>query len=141
MRQIITSIAITLLLTGCATVADHKQAVSNDADSKLTLGTAQRTIKEGMSQGDVLKALGSPNMATKDRAGVETWVYDKFSTDTAYSTSAGGVAGLVIGSGGAGIGSGSQSSGATSRTQRTLTIIIKFENSAVKEFTYNATAF
>lgn len=93
-----------------------------------------------MSQGDVLKALGSPNMATKDRTGVETWVYDKFSTDTAHSTSTGGVVDLVIGSDGAGVGSGSQSGGATSRTQRTLTITIKFENAVVKEFTYNKTA-
>jgi hypothetical protein len=80
-------------------------------------------------------------MVTKDKSGIETWIYDKFSTDLAYSTSSGGVAGLVIGSNGAGLGSVSQAAGAANRTQRTLTIIIKFENSAVKEFTYNSTAF
>jgi hypothetical protein len=130
-----------LVLVGCANVADHRQALKDSSEQKLTLGTAQQTIKVGMSQGDVASALGSPNMVTKDKSGIETWIYDKFSTDVAYSTSSGGVAGLVIGSSGAGLGSLSQASGASNRTQRTLTIIIKFENAVVKEFTYNSTAF
>lgn len=133
--------ALILCVTGCANVADHRQAVQNNSDQKLTLGTAQRTIKVGMPQSEVATALGSPNMVTKDRNGIETWIYDKFSTDTAYSTSSGGVAGLVIGTGGAGLGGGSQAAGASSRTQRTLTIIIKFQDDLVKEFTYNSTAF
>lgn len=138
-------LGIALLVTGCANVADHRQALRDSSDEKLTLGVAQREIKVGMSQPDVAKALGSPNMVTKDKDGVETWIYDKISTDNAYSTSSGGIAGLVLsggnGVGGGGFGSTSQSSGASSRTQRTLTIIIKFKNSAVSEFTYNSTAF
>jgi hypothetical protein len=54
------------------------------------------------------------------------------------------MAGLVLGTGaiiGGGVGSTSQASGASSRTQRTLTIIIKFKKSAVSEFTYNSTSF
>jgi len=125
--------------------ADHRNALRDSSDEKLTLGVAQREIREGMSQAEVAKALGSPNMVTKDRSGVETWIYDKVSTETAYSTSKNGVAGLVLGggsgAGAAGIGSASQASGATSRTQRTLTIIIKFKDSAVSEFTYNSTSF
>ena len=137
----ISFVALALALVGCANVADHRQALKDSSEQKLTLGTAQRTIKVGMSQAEVASALGSPNMVTKDKSGIETWIYDKFSTDVAYSTSSGGVAGLVIGSAGAGLGSASQASGASNRTQRTLTIIIKFENAAVKEFTYNSTAF
>jgi len=61
------------------------------------------------------------------------------------STSTGGISGLILGFGGGLAGGGgagvNQSSGASSRTQRTLTIIIKFADSAVKEFTYNSTSF
>jgi hypothetical protein len=130
---------------GCMTAADHRQAVRDSGDEKLTLGIAQREIKVGMSQADVARCLGSPNMVTKDREGVETWIYDKVSTEIAYSTSKNGIAGLVLGGasavGGAGFGSSSQESGAASRNQRTLTIIIKFKNYALSEFTYNSTSF
>lgn len=137
----IAGITLILGLVGCANVADHRKALENSSEQKLTLGTAQRTITQGMAQADVVAALGSPNMVTKDKEGIETWIYDKFSTDAAYSTSSGGVAGVVIGASGAGLGSASQSAGASSRTQRTLTIIIKFQDSRVKEFSYNSTAF
>ena len=132
-------------LSGCMTVADHRQGLRDSGDEKLTLGIAQREIRVGMSPSEVAKALGSPNMVTKDRDGIETWIYDKVSTETAYSTSRNGVAGLILGggsgAGGAGLGSSSQASGASSRTQRTLTIIIKFKDAAVSEFTYNSTSF
>jgi outer membrane protein assembly factor BamE (lipoprotein component of BamABCDE complex) len=128
-------------LTGCTSVGDHRQAVKDSSEQKLTLGVAQRQINVGMSQADVATALGSPNMVTKDKDGVETWIYDKFSTEFAYSTSSGGITGLVLGPSGAGVGGVSQAGGASSRTQRTLTIVIKFQNAQVKEFTYNATSF
>jgi len=134
-----------LFLSGCMSAADHRQSLRDSSDEKLTLGVAQREIKNGMSQADVAKVLGSPNMVTRDKDNTETWIYDKVSTETAYSTSKGGVAALVLGGGGGvggiGAGSASQATGATSRTQRTLTIIIKFKNNAVSEFTYNATSF
>lgn len=138
-------IPILLVLNGCANVADHRKALDDSSEQKLTLGVAQKEIKPGMSQADVAKALGSPNMVTKDKDGIETWIYDKVSTDYAYSTSTGGISSLILGWGGSvagGVGgSSSRSSGASSRTQRTLTIIIKFSDSVVKEFTYNATSF
>lgn len=134
-----------MTLNGCASVGDHRKALNESSEQKLTLGVAQKEIKAGMSQADVAKALGSPNMVTKDKDGVETWIYDKVSTDYAYSTSSGGISALVLGGVGsvlAGVGGGeNRSSGASSRTQRTLTIIIKFTDSVVKEFTYNATSF
>lgn len=139
--KIILGLVALISLVGCANVTDHRKALDNSSEQKLTLGTAQRTITQGMAQGDVVAALGSPNMVTKDKEGIETWIYDKFSTDAAYSTSSGGVAGLVIGASGAGFGNASQAAGASSRTQRTLTIIIKFKDARVKEFTYNSTAF
>ena len=142
-----TALAVVLLtiLSGCQTATDHRAAVRDPSEQKLTLGTAQREIRNGMSQAEVAKALGSPNMVTRDRSGIETWIYDKISTEYFYSTSSGGVVGLIIGStgnvGGGAIGSTTQSSGANTRTQRTLTIIIKFKDGQVDEFTYNATSF
>lgn len=134
-----------ILISACANVGDHRKSLDNSSEQKLTLGVAQKEIKVGMSQADVAKALGSPNMVTKDKDGIETWIYDKVSTDYAYSTSSGGVSGLIFGLGGGVLGGGgantNQSSGASSRTQRTLTIIIKFADAAVKEFTYNSTSF
>jgi outer membrane protein assembly factor BamE (lipoprotein component of BamABCDE complex) len=145
MRHIFISGLLVIGLAGCMTAAQHRQDLRDSSDEKLTLGVAQREIKNGMSQADVAKVLGSPNMVTRDKDNIETWIYDKVSTETAYSTSKGGVAALVLGGGGGagGIGAGgaSQATGATSRTQRTLTIIIKFKNNAVSEFTYNATSF
>jgi len=129
-----------VIVSGCA-VADHRQALRDSSEQKLTLGVAQREIKAGMSQAEVARALGSPNMVTKDRDGVETWIYDRVSSDFAYSTGSGALAGLIIGGSGGGLGGGSQSAGASSRTQRTLTIVIKFADSVVKEFTYNSTSF
>lgn len=132
-------------LSGCTTVAEHRKALDDSSEQKLTLGVAQKEIKPGMSQADVAKALGSPNMVTRDKDGIETWIYDKISTDYAYSSSSGGISSLILGFGGnvaGGVGGSSErSSGASSRTQRTLTIIIKFTDSVVKEFTYNATSF
>ena len=134
-----------MILAGCATVADHRKELEDSSEQKLTLGVAQREIREGMSQADVAKVLGSPNLVTKDKENVETWIYDKVSTDYAYSTSSGGLSGLVLGGSGSvgGLvgGSTSRSSGASSRTQKTLTIIIKFTKSQVSEFSYNATSF
>ena len=136
---------LALLLAGCETVGDHRKALDDSSEQKITLGVAQKEIKVGMSQGDVAKALGSPNMVTKDKDSIETWIYDKVSTDYAYSTSSGGLSSLILGFGSGvagGLGGGaSKHTGAASRTQRTLTIIIKFNKSEVSEFTYNATSF
>jgi len=136
---------LAVLLTGCETAGNHRKALDDSSEQKITLGVAQKEIKVGMSQGDVAKALGSPNMVTKDKDSIETWIYDKVSTDYAYSTSSGGLSSLILGFGSGvagGLGGGvSKNTGATSRTQRTLTIIIKFNKAEVSEFTYNATSF
>lgn len=132
-----------LMLSGCMTAGDHRQAVQN-TDDKLTVGVVQKEIKEGMSGADVAMALGSPNMVTKDKAGVETWIYDKVSTEFVHSSSSGGVSSLILGLGAVvgGVGGGySSSSGASSQTQRTLTIIIKFIEGEVSEYTYHASSF
>lgn len=99
----------------------------------MTLGTVQQSIHKGMTQSQVIEALGSPNMVTRDKDGVETWVYDKSSTTVATSHSS--VYGTVILLGA----TAGQSAGVTS--QRTLTLILKFKDAVLSDFTYRYTSF
>lgn len=144
--NIVTSLVIIALLQGCVTAAGHRDAIRDDAGSKITVGKVQSEVRVGMSGADVVGVLGSPNIVTTDEERREVWVYDKFSTETIYSTSSGGVSVLVL----AGIGnvlagavpSVSNSSGASSKTQRTLTIIIKFDkDKKVRDFAYHSSSF
>lgn len=97
---------------------------------KMTLGTVQREITIGMSSAAVVEALGSPNVVTTDEQRREVWVYDKIATDVA--ASGGGWTLLLLG----------QSAGAASKSQRTLTIIIKFdEDKKVRDFAYHISRF
>lgn len=115
------------LLAGCATTQTSAPA------GTLTLGAVQRSVHKGMSQSEIVNALGSPNMVTRDKNGVETWVYDKSSTTfTSVHTDAYGT--LLL----AGV-SGGQASATSS--QRTLTLIIKFKDAVVSDFTYRSTSF
>ncbi len=88
-----------------------------------------------MTNADVVGALGSPNMVTTDEARREVWVYDKIFTETVSSGSSGGFNAIIFG----GYSSGA---GAASTTQRTLTVIVKFdENSKVRDFAYRSSSF
>jgi len=116
----------------------------------MTVGVVQKEIRAGMSQADVATALGSPNIVTRESDGKETWIYDKIATEASYSRDSGG-AGGIAGAGGItgttlllGIfgGNYSKDSGATSTTQKTLTVIIKFNKDAkVETFSYHASKF
>ncbi|GKS58399.1 hypothetical protein YTPLAS18_19260 [Nitrospira sp.] len=103
-------------------------------EDRLTVGKVQGEIKVGMSAAHVAELLGSPNIVTTDDKRREVWIYDKVSTDrvdTASST----YAGLII------LG-GSSSDRSSSQRQRTLTIIIKYdEEKKVRDFAYNSTQF
>jgi outer membrane protein assembly factor BamE (lipoprotein component of BamABCDE complex) len=99
-----------------------------------------------MSGAEVAAALGSPNIVSTDERGREVWIYDRIATDRVYSTSSGGVLALILGGGshvgGGGGGNFGMSSGANSTSQRTLTIIIKFdEQGKVREFAYHSSRF
>lgn len=138
-------IVATVALSGCMSAAEHRASVESSDDAmKITVGTVQKQIKKGMSAKDVAAVLGSPNIVTSENDG-ESWIYDKVSTDYAYSSSSGGVNALVFGVGTstpAGIGgSGSASAGASTMTQRTLTIIITFKAGVVSDFSYHASKF
>jgi hypothetical protein len=98
------------------------------------VGKVQGEIKIGLSGAEVAQILGSPNIITTDEKRCETWVYDKISTErveasrTAYGTL------LIVG--------GSSNASRSSTRQRTLTVVIKFdEQKMVRDFSYNYTQF
>ena len=119
---------------GCATATLHRQRVEDVRGDRITVGKVQREIHIGMSSAEVAEILGSPNIITTDEERREVWIYDKISTNVTYSTSEAGAGFLIIG----GIGA----SGSTSTTQKTLTIIIKFDKEGkVRDFSYHASQF
>ena len=122
------------LALGCATaLACASPPPAEEADN-LTVGKVQGEIKVGMDAASVAQILGSPNIVTTDEKRREVWIYDKISSDSV-STSSNFGGGLVI------IGGGTSKS-ARSKTQKTLTVIIKFdEDKKVRDFAYNYSQF
>jgi len=138
-------------LFGCITAGGHSAQLHSERERRMTVGLVQKEIRKGMAQADVAVALGSPNIVTKDSDGKETWIYDKIATEASYSTDSGGVGG-VVGAGGApgsrslvlgGVGANfGKSAGAAATTQRTLTVIIRFnEVGLVDSFVYHSSRF
>lgn len=129
------------LLIACTAPA-HREAVQDDSADRLTVGTVQREIFIGMPASDVAAILGAPNIVTTDEERQEVWVWDKLSTNVAYSRSGGVIAGLLVGGSGGGAGAATVSSGAASSSQRTLTVIIKFDSeSRVRDVSYRTSSF
>lgn len=125
---------ILLALGGCRTAQDNTKDLRSTQEREMTVGVVQREIKKGMAGASVVEALGSPNIVTKDDKERETWVYDKIATEASYSESQNGL--FLI------LGSISNQSGAASTTQRTLTVVIKFDaNGRVETFTYHQSKF
>lgn len=140
------SLLTSAMLAGCQQAGDHKRAVQDDTADRITVGKVQKEIRIGMSGADVAQALGSPNIVTTDDQRREVWIYDKISTEYVHSSSSGGVNALLLGwgsdVGGAGGAGASAASGAKSTTQRTITIVIRFDNAGqVRDFSYNTSSF
>jgi len=115
---------------GCSAEYHGGEVQKAHQGDKITVGTVQREIRLGMTSAKVAEALGSPNIVTTDEQRREVWVYDKIATDV--STSGGYWTLLLLG----------QQAGAASKSQRTLTIIIKFdEEKKVRDFAYHTSRF
>jgi len=127
-------LACTVILWGC-TASQHLQQVGiPNGGERLTLGTVQREIRVGMSGADVATVLGAPNIVTTEERRRETWVYDRISTERAVSSSGAYGTLLLVGGGG--------SAGASQTTQRTLTVVIRFDDGGhVRDFSYRASSF
>jgi outer membrane protein assembly factor BamE (lipoprotein component of BamABCDE complex) len=138
-------------LCGCVNAQDHARDVeAGQQGDRLTAGVVQREVRQGMPASEVAATLGSPNIVTRNPDGTQTWVYDRIATDTVYSSSQGGISSLLLGGGisngtllgGLGGSSYGRSAGAVSRSQRTLTVVIRFdERDTVRTFTYHQSSF
>ena len=73
------------LLASCGSHHLH-----SEKEREMTVGIVQKEIRQGMSQGEVASALGSPNIVTKDQNGSQTWIYDKIASEVSYSNDHGG---------------------------------------------------
>lgn len=134
-----------ILLNGCTPPQLHSVA-----ERELTAGVVQKEIRKGMFQSDVAAALGSPNIVSRDSSGKESWIYDRIATEVSYrqsgsSVGVGSLGGnargdsLLIGVLGGSFGT---ASGGSATSQKTLTVIIKFdENSRVDQFSYHQSRF
>ena len=134
MKIVLVLLSAILVLSGCSSAAAHRRSVQDDKGDRLTVGKVQREIRIGMPSSQVIEALGSPNVVSTDENRLEVWVYDKIATDVSYSSNEGGVWLILAGVGG--------SSGASSTSQRTLTIVVKFDaDKKVRDFAYHSSSF
>lgn len=119
---------------GCGAGYHAKEVGIESERNKLTLGNVQRSIAKGMTQDKVLESMGSPNIVTTDEQGREVWVYDRFASEVTSSGSSGGVW-LVLWA-------DSGSSSATTKTQRSLTVIIKYDaDKRIRDVAYHSSSF
>lgn len=136
MKQLSKLIGMTTLLLSLLMITSCASTVNNNSlnEEKMTVAKVQKEIKVGMSSSDVIEILGSPNIITTDANRRETWVYDKISTQITTNSSTIGSWLLVFGATG--------SKNTSTSIQRTLTIIIKFdEKGLVRDFAYRTSSF
>lgn len=151
-------ICLVLSLSGCMSAAEHQESLGSTQERTLTLGMVQQKITTGSSIVEVAEHLGSPNIVSRTQNNQETWIYDKVATEASFSQDSGGGSGGLFGFGGIGPTSpfgGSpgelqgqvsanynKQSGAANVSQRTLTVIVKFDtNNLVQSVTYHSTKF
>ncbi len=121
-----------------ACTSGYSQNAKTSQEKELTVGVVQKEIHQGMSQADVAQALGSPNIVTKDSQSKETWIYDKIASEVQNQSKNNEISWIVFLVGG----NHTKSSSSSVSTQKTLTVIIKFDkNSNVETFSYHSSKF
>ena len=125
---------VVVFYTGCIAAKHASDTQEGLQGDRLTVGTVQKEIKKQMSGAEVAQVLGSPNIVSTDEQGREVWIYDKIATDRVYSEGSGGGTLILLW--------GQQKAGSSSTSQRTLTVIIKFDHDKkVRDFAYHASKF
>lgn len=125
MKYFMTALALGLPLAGCATA---NVAPVDARNSALTQGNVQLNLRVGeTNKAQVLEVFGAPNITTRDASGFETWSYQRHATVAQASESSNYWTILLLG--------GGQSAAGFSQTNRTMTLIIKFDsNDIVSDF-------
>ena len=156
--------AVVLIVTGCAgndaskspeQRVDTPSSGTQEKPSALSYGTVTATVKKNVTtQSDLINLFGGPNISTTDAEGLETWVYERTSsvTDTAGTSEqsnlsaffgGGAIGGPAAAGGGVAGGSGSSNSQRrTSNSQKTLTVVVKFNaDKTVRDYSARASSF
>lgn len=130
------SIAIAVVscvaLFGCVQT-DTKPVTTRN--SELTHGNVQMNIKKGeTTQTQILEAFGAPNITSIDSTGQEVWTYQRAATVAQGSSSSNYWTVILAG--------GSNTAAGFEQTQRTMTLIIKFdERKVVSDFRSRSSEF
>jgi outer membrane protein assembly factor BamE (lipoprotein component of BamABCDE complex) len=134
MKKILLVVSIAALLGGCAPQSAPLTSIpSRKIETQRLAAGAAQMIKPGMSGADVIAALGSPNVLTNNKEGLETWVYDKISNEYEFVTAQ---------DGGWFFSPRSQVSGVEVRSQRTLIVVVNFDSDKkVKNVQYRQTTY
>ncbi len=134
LRVLCSILVVTLLIAGCQPASYHAEQTRKGLEGdRLTVGTVQRQIRVGMTGAEVAQVLGSPNVVTTDEERREVWIYDKISTERVKSEHQGGIAFLTF---------FFSNTEAASTSQRTLTVIVKFDKEGkVRDFAYHTSRF
>lgn len=112
-------------------------------NSELTHGNVQMHLQVGKTtQAEVLEVFGAPNITTIDGSGQEVWVYQRHATVAQAESRALGGGGGVGDSWIISVFGGAYSAAGFEQTQRTITLIIKFDkNKVVSDFRSRASEF
>jgi hypothetical protein len=126
-----------------------------DRPGSLSYGTVTSQVKKNeTSQAQLIELFGGPNISTTDADGLETWVYERSSSQSDMAGSSdvrnlnaffgGGVGGSSGGVGG-GVAGGTRNADDRSRitnSVRNLTVIIKFNpNKTVRDYSVRQSTF
>lgn len=107
----------------------------NAPNNPLTPGNVSLHLRVGQTnQADVLQVFGAPNIVTQDGQGREVWSYQRHASVTAGADGGAYFNILVFGAG--------NSKRSSTETERTMTLIIKFDaGRVVSDFNSRASEF
>jgi outer membrane protein assembly factor BamE (lipoprotein component of BamABCDE complex) len=126
--ELVAAAAATLILAACAPAPIKPVTTRN---SELTHGNVQMNLKLGeTSQTQVLEAFGAPNITSIDGSGQEVWTYQRAAT-VSQSTSTKGFWTVLLTGPSALLGGQSQEASGFEQTQRTMTLIIRFDDKKI----------
>jgi outer membrane protein assembly factor BamE (lipoprotein component of BamABCDE complex) len=132
-RLLATTTLAAALCMGCMQNPPTPQGLGKNSD--LTHGNVQLNLHVGeTTQTQVLEAFGAPNITSIDGSNQEVWTYQRQAT-VAQSSSASNYWTIVLGG-------GSAKASGFEQTQRTMTLIIKFDpNKVVADFRSRSSEF
>jgi outer membrane protein assembly factor BamE (lipoprotein component of BamABCDE complex) len=135
-NELIRTSLVLLILTSCISACVQTPTTPvTTRNSELTHGNVQMNLEVGKtSQTEVLEVFGAPNITSIDGTGQEVWTYQRHATVSQSSSSSSYWTIILVG--------GKSSASGFEQTQRTITLIIKFNsNKVVSDFKSRSSNF